>query len=69
MSKGWRSDYDYVGMNNTEKYVGRILHVQDNCWRIAIVVGVVLIVIVINTITNTNYLDLSWIKSAMNYLR
>lgn len=38
---GWRSRYDYTGMSNTEKYTGRLLHQQDNCWRISKVLLVI----------------------------
>jgi len=31
---GWKSDYDYESMSNTDKYFGRKLHVQDNFWRV-----------------------------------
>lgn len=50
---GWNSRYDYDGMSNTEKYLGRKLHVQDNCWVIAkILFGVLIVVAIWGTIEN-----------------
>jgi hypothetical protein len=43
---GWKSRYDYQGMNNLEKLTGRKLHTQDNCWSIAKALYVALAVLI-----------------------
>jgi hypothetical protein len=39
---GWQSRYDSPKQNNTDKYFGRKLHLQDNYWAAAKIVGSVL---------------------------
>jgi len=67
IKNGWESRYDYEGMSNTEKYLGRKLHTQDNCWEIAKVGYVVLTVVVTYTLITEFNLN-SFIGFFTNYL-
>jgi len=66
---GWKSRYDYPQMSNTEKYTGRILHVQDNFWEAAKILAIPAIIYVIYVIKSENLLDFSYIRDFLNYLR
>lgn len=51
-SHGWKSRYDYPNMSNVERFMGRKLHVQDNCWSIAKILYVVLGILVVYLIAH-----------------
>lgn len=66
---GWRSRYDREGQSNTDKYMGRKLHVQDNFWAMSKPLMILFILVLIYCIKSENLLDFSWVKTWMHYLR
>ncbi len=65
---GWKSRYDYPEMSNTEKFMGRKLHVQDNSWFMAKIVMTIFVVFVAYLIINGD-LSLSGIIGICEYLK
>ena len=66
---GWKSRYDREGQSNVEKYMGRKLHVQDNCWTMAKPLLVLFVIVLIYVIISERLWDFSWLKTFMRYLR
>ena len=66
---GWKSRYDHEGQSNTDKYMGRLLHVQDNCWTMAKIVYPVYIAALIYVTIKSDLLDFGWVRSWINYLK
>ena len=66
--KGWISRYDYAGMTNIEKYMGRELHNQDNCWFLAKIFLFALVILIGYLILNGD-LNLTGAARFYNYLK
>ena len=67
--QGWKSKYDYDGMSNVEKYMGRRLHVQDNCWGMAKILFIILAGIIFWLIISGDLNPFSGIKNFLSYLK
>ena len=66
---GWKSRYDSPRQSNTDKYFGRILHIQDNYWFVAKILIVIFVVVCIYVIKTEDLGNFSGLRSFLNYLR